>query len=43
MGGATLDDKMKSGDLKIDGNADKVKELFAMLDNFELMFNIVTP
>ncbi len=43
MGGAALDDKMKSGDLKVTGSADKLKELFGLLDEFPLMFNIVTP
>jgi alkyl sulfatase BDS1-like metallo-beta-lactamase superfamily hydrolase len=38
-----LDDAIKSNEVKISGNADKVKELVSYLDSFELWFNIVTP
>lgn len=39
----TLDDAIKSGEIKIDGNADKLKELMNYLDKFKFWFNIVEP
>ena len=39
----TLDDAIKSGDVKIKGNEAKLKELLSYFDNFEFWFNIVTP
>jgi Alkyl sulfatase C-terminal len=29
--------------MRIDGDAQKFQQFFALLDNFQLMFNIVTP
>ncbi|SBW06432.1 Alkyl/aryl-sulfatase BDS1 [uncultured delta proteobacterium] len=43
MGQASLSDKIKDGSLAISGNGNAVQELFSLLDEFELMFNIVTP
>ena len=43
MGQASLSDKTKDGSLTISGDEGKVQELFSLLDEFELMFNIVTP
>ncbi len=38
-----LDDQVKAGKIKITGDQKKLNELFAMQDNFKLMFNVVTP
>jgi linear primary-alkylsulfatase len=38
-----LDDAIESSEVKVSGNADKLKELFSYLDTFEFWFNIVTP
>jgi alkyl sulfatase BDS1-like metallo-beta-lactamase superfamily hydrolase len=43
MGGSTLDKELASGGAKVEGSTEKVGTLFAMLDPFEFMFNIVTP
>jgi alkyl sulfatase BDS1-like metallo-beta-lactamase superfamily hydrolase len=43
MGGGTLDKELASGHPKMEGNADKVRELFALLDTFNPMLPIVTP
>nr|WP_188419928.1 alkyl sulfatase dimerization domain-containing protein [Oxalicibacterium solurbis] len=39
----TLDDAIKSGDVKISGSEAKLKEMLSYFDNFEFWFNIVTP
>lgn len=39
----TFEQAVAAGDIKISGNADKLKELLGYLDNFEFWFNIVTP
>ena len=39
----TFEEKMKSGEVKVEGNPQKIGELFALLDSFEFWFNIVTP
>ncbi|MGY3857977.1 alkyl/aryl-sulfatase [Aeromonas intestinalis] len=39
----TLEKAVAAGDVKISGNADKLKEVLGYLDNFEFWFNIVTP
>lgn len=38
-----LEAKIASGDLKIEGQKEKLGELLALMDNFEPSFNIVTP
>jgi len=38
-----LEAAIASGDIKVDGNQEKLGELFALLDNFQPGFNIVTP
>jgi len=38
-----LKDAIKSGDVKINGDQEKLEELVSYLDNFEFWFNIVTP
>lgn len=40
---ATLDDKVQSGDIVIQGDREKLKELISCLDKFEFWFNIVEP
>lgn len=39
----TLQDAKKNGDVKINGNADKLDELLSYMDTFNFWFNIVTP
>lgn len=43
MGGKTIDEALASEDVTIEGNKENVSALFGMLDDFPLMFNIVTP
>lgn len=38
----TLDNAMNAGDVKVDGNKDRLRELVAYLDNFDFWFDIVT-
>jgi alkyl sulfatase BDS1-like metallo-beta-lactamase superfamily hydrolase len=40
---STIQDKLSSGELEIEGNAEKPAELFALMDYFDPRFNIVTP
>jgi alkyl sulfatase BDS1-like metallo-beta-lactamase superfamily hydrolase len=42
-GYAKFDDQVKAGKIKVTGDQSKINDLFAMQDNFKLMFNIVTP
>lgn len=39
----TLDQALKAGDVTIDGDESKLKELVGYLDSFDFWFNIVTP
>ncbi|MEW6659251.1 MAG: alkyl sulfatase dimerization domain-containing protein [Thermodesulfobacteriota bacterium] len=43
LGGASLDAKTAAGDIKVEGNKEKIKELFSLMDKFDQRFNIVTP
>lgn len=43
VGTAQLEASVKSGDIKIDGDKAKLKELFSYMDTFDYWFNIVTP
>ena len=43
LGKATLDQKAASGELKVEGEREKLDEFFSLLDSFEFWFNIVTP
>ncbi|MFN8534490.1 MAG: alkyl sulfatase C-terminal domain-containing protein [Dehalococcoidia bacterium] len=43
LGEATLAGKLAAGQMRIDGNREKLGELLAMLDTFDFWFNIVTP
>lgn len=39
----TLNEAIKSGKIKLSGNKKIVTDFFAMLDNFDFWFNVVTP
>jgi len=41
--GIKLDDLIKSGKIKIDGDADAFKAFLNNIDNFEYWFNIIEP
>ncbi|MGE0369043.1 MAG: alkyl/aryl-sulfatase [Candidatus Dadabacteria bacterium] len=43
LGQGTIDDKIKSGDIKVSGDQAKLDDLVSMLDSFDFWFNIVTP
>ena len=43
LGKLTVEEGLKSGDIKVEGTKGKFKELQGMLDDFEFWFNIVTP
>jgi alkyl sulfatase BDS1-like metallo-beta-lactamase superfamily hydrolase len=43
LGQFTLEDAIKGGDIRLDGEGDSVREFFGMLDTFPFWFNIVTP
>lgn len=43
LGQTTIADAMQSGDVTVDGDADRFMEFLGLLDRFELWFNIVTP
>jgi len=40
---STIQDKLSSGEIKIEGDAQKLAELFGLMDDFDPWFNIVTP
>ena len=40
---ATLDEKMKSGEIQIIGNSNTFNEFLGLMDEFKFWFNIVTP
>ncbi|MNI84520.1 hypothetical protein D3C73_1414340 [compost metagenome] len=39
----TVDEAIAKGDLKVDGNREKLDEFLGLLDTFPFWFNIVTP
>ena len=43
LGMATVDEKVVSGEIQIEGKKESLDELLALLDRFEFWFNIVTP
>lgn len=43
FGLSSIDKEVKAGTISIDGNTDKVTELFTLQDNFTPSFDIVTP
>ena len=42
-GGASFDEKLAAGDVKVDGRSGALGEFFALLDDFGFWSNIVTP
>jgi alkyl sulfatase BDS1-like metallo-beta-lactamase superfamily hydrolase len=42
IGQATLKDKIANGDIKVEGDQQKVEELLSLMDHFEFWFNIIT-
>jgi alkyl sulfatase BDS1-like metallo-beta-lactamase superfamily hydrolase len=43
LGLKTLDGEIEAGDVTVEGNLDRFKELLGLLDAFEFWFAIVTP
>lgn len=43
LGRAALEAKIDAGDIKVEGQTEKLKELFSLMDKFDNRFNIVTP
>ena len=43
LGQGTIDEKIKSGDIKVEGDQAQLDDLISMLDSFDFWFNIVTP
>ena len=43
LGEATMADKLASGEVKIEGDPQKLQEFLSMMDNFEFCLNIATP
>jgi alkyl sulfatase BDS1-like metallo-beta-lactamase superfamily hydrolase len=43
LGEATLAGKLASGEVRIDGDANKLAEFLGLMDTFEFWFNIATP
>ncbi|MCD4786464.1 MAG: MBL fold metallo-hydrolase [Candidatus Eremiobacteraeota bacterium] len=43
LGRTTVKEKVESGEIKVEGDREKIKELFSLLDKFDEWFNIVTP
>jgi alkyl sulfatase BDS1-like metallo-beta-lactamase superfamily hydrolase len=43
LGDAKLEEKLMSGEIKVDGDHSKLIELLSMMDKFDFWFNIVTP
>lgn len=43
LGNVKLDDAIKSGEVKIDGNQQSFNDFIGLLDTFPFWFNIVTP
>ncbi len=43
MGTTTPDKEIETGNIKFQGNREKLAELLSLMDSFEPMFNIVTP
>jgi len=40
---AAISSGLETGRVEVDGNADCVRELFSMLEEFDPMFNVVVP
>jgi len=43
LGETSLDQKITSGELKVEGNRKTLDDFFSLLDTFEFWFNLVTP
>ena len=43
LGQGTLEDKINSGELKIEGRPEAFTEFMGLLDTYPFWFNIVTP
>ncbi len=43
LGAATIEQKVQSGDIKVEGNQDAFPQFLGLFDNFDFWFNIVTP
>ncbi|MBN2060945.1 MAG: MBL fold metallo-hydrolase [Deltaproteobacteria bacterium] len=43
LGEASPDQKIASGELKVEGSREKLDEFFSLMDSFEFWFNLVTP
>ncbi|RFC67655.1 MULTISPECIES: alkyl/aryl-sulfatase [Mesorhizobium] len=43
LGTATIEQKIQSGDIKMEGNQETLPQFLGLFDNFEYWFNIVTP
>jgi alkyl sulfatase BDS1-like metallo-beta-lactamase superfamily hydrolase len=43
IGKTTVAEATAAGDLEVSGDAAIIEKLFAMLDNFDLMFDVVAP
>jgi alkyl sulfatase BDS1-like metallo-beta-lactamase superfamily hydrolase len=42
-GGATFDQKISAGDVKLEGRREALEEFLSLMDTFAYWFNIVTP
>ena len=43
LGLTTLEQAAEAGDLTVEGDPEKIRELLGLLDDFEFWFDIVTP
>ncbi|MCO5063474.1 MAG: MBL fold metallo-hydrolase [Rhizobiaceae bacterium] len=43
LGAATIEQKVQSGEIKVDGSSDAFPQFLGLFDSFEYWFNIVTP
>lgn len=43
LGQTTIDDAIKSGDLRVEGNQQTLPDFMGLLDTYNFWFNIVTP
>jgi alkyl sulfatase BDS1-like metallo-beta-lactamase superfamily hydrolase len=43
LGNGSLNEKIQSGEIVVEGDNGKLDEFVSMLDNFDFWFNIVTP
>jgi alkyl sulfatase BDS1-like metallo-beta-lactamase superfamily hydrolase len=43
LGQSTFEREIQNGNIRVSGDANRIAELFSLLDTFDLYFNIVTP